>query len=1110
MKKFYLSNMHKKLFGFLFLLMSFGVWGQNTMVNYQFNNNLNPDAGAIGSPVLEYFNSSHTPIIPATYSNNMLSSETEGNYLLLSIDATGHQSMTVSFDADFRAAFILGSWNVEANTGAGNAWQNIGSLDLWSIFNITISGSGSFNLPIAANNKSDLKIRITSNFGTIGSARLRLDNLRLTSGVPNITVYTNSNYVIPHDSEASESYNTVFGNLQTYSTGELKTYRIRNYYGTPGSLLNVSSIIVEPSSGTTPNDFVIESTNNLTGLVRVTSNSGTSSLGMFSIRFIPQAEGVRSALIKVYSNGDQSPYVFQVIGGGRSCNIANTAYVRNTIDNNAQTLESDLTVSDFVAGQSNSPIPTTIFSTFYPNSNSNPNPLYVSASSSWYTKENEKVRTFGGDGVDVSNLRNVSIEFSLAAFANSNSTTRGVNYEDYIILSVNEGGVWRDIMKLQGSNQTWFSNPSRKYTFNASGKIFEKNYNHSLTTVENTGENTGTNGTNGNAYAKFKLNIPLSVSSQMTNLRFRIRAKANENAVWLIDDVQIKSDNAEFKTYTAAGTWSPSGNPTSNQKVVIEGNYTVPNAGLNICECEVMEGGSLTVPSGRNMTVRGKITNHNATGDNFIVANNANLIQIEDAAANIGDIKVEKLFTFVNGPVPANDRKQYNFVTSPVVGQNIKTIYPGNPNVIEYRESNNFFYNHSGDYTAGKGFGIKEPSKSAVSGTTVTANFRGIPFNGELIYPLARTNPGNPDYGFNLIGNPYPSNLDIQLLYNNNSTVIEPTFYFWDNRGNTEYTQQGSEYGGSNYAIYNAVSGTGNGTGEAAGGAPDNSRIPNRYVKVGTGFMVQAISPGQSIRFTNAYRSADNSGPAFFGKYMNQNSFAAEHAADINTENESEKDRYWLTLTTMSGMEFMNAVVYFDEGNNEYAADDSDAMGASDEIFTLVGQQYLAINGRAPFENTDVVPLGVRHFAEGKFIIDIHTKEGVFANGQKIYLKDNYLNKLHELTLGYYEYESESGEFIDRFEILYKNPGVTDPVFTASNLNHLKISKENHHIMIDSSIDKITAVEIFNLSGWSIYKKDNVNSQEHKVAAQSLGKGIIIVNVITEKGEVVSRKFINN
>ena len=1107
MKNFYLSNIHKKLFGFLFLLMSFGVWGQNTMVNYQFNNNLNPDAGEIGSPVLEYFNPSNAPIIPATYSENMLSSETDGNYLLLSIDATGHQSMTVSFDADFRASFIAGSWSVETNTGAGNAWQNIGSLNLWSIFNILISDSGSFNLPIAANNKSDLKIRITSNFATIGSARLRLDNLRLTSGVPNITVYANISDIIPHDSEASESYNTVFGNLQTYSVGELKTYRIRNYRGTIGSFLDVSSIVVEPASGTTANDFIIESTNNITGLPRVTThnNNINSNYGTFGIRFIPHAEGVRSALIKVYSNGDESPYVFQVIGGGRSCNIANTAYVRNTIDNNAQTLESDLSVSDFVAGQSNSPSPTTIFSTFYPNVN----PLYASNSSpsSWYTKENEKVRTFGGDGVDVSNLRNVSVEFSLAAFANANSNV-GVTSTDYVVLSIEDNGVWYDVMKLNGSSSSTNSN-RRRYPFN-SGQVFTHNYNRSNISGSNYSFATQSNGNGaGNRYASFRLNIPLSVSSEMSALKFRIRARANTNAVWLIDEVQIKSDNADFKVYTAANTWSPPGNPNANQKVVIEGNYTVPNGGLNVCECEVLETGTLTIPSNNTMSVRGKITNHHPTGDNFVVQNNANLLQTEDAAANIGNIKVEKLFTFVNGPVPANDRKQYNFVISPVVGQNIKTIYPGNPNVIEYRESNNFFYNHSGAYTAGKGFGIKEPSKNAVAGTTVTAELRGVPFNGELIYPLARTNPGNPDYGFNLIGNPYPSNLDIEALYDDNSDIIESTFFFWDNRGNAQYTQQGSDYGGSNYAIYNAANGTGVGVGAPASGAPAPDRIPNQYVKVGTGFMVQAKSEG-NIRFQNSYRSNDNSGPAFFGKYMNQNSLSAEHATDINTENENQKDRYWLTLTTMSGMEFMNAVVYFDEGNNEYAADDSDAMGASDEIFTLVGQQYLAINGRAPFENTDVVPLGVRHFADGKYIIDIHTKEGVFANGQKIYLKDNYLNKLHELSRGYYEYESEAGEFIDRFEILYKNPGATDPVLTASNTNHLKISKENHQILIDSSIDKIIAVEIFNLAGWSIYKKDNVNSQQHKVAAQSLGKGIIIVNVVTEKGEVVSRKFINN
>src|SRR5690606_9605948 len=149
------------------------------------------------------------------------------------------------------------------------------------------------------------------------------------------------------------------------------------------------------------------------------------------------------------------------------------------------------------------------------------------------------------------------------------------------------------------------------------------------------------------------------------------------------------------------------------------------------------------------------------------------------------------------------------------VGQNLKTIYPGNPTVIKHEELTNLYYNHSGAYIAGRGFSIKEPSKTAVPTPTIDAKFKGLPFNGDLNYPLtySTTNP-EVAHGFNLIGNPYPSNLDIEALFDANVTLMEPTFLFWDNRGNILYNQEGSNYNGDNFAKYNAVSGTGTGTGQ--------------------------------------------------------------------------------------------------------------------------------------------------------------------------------------------------------------------------------------------------------------------------------------------------------
>ncbi|ACU08396.1 hypothetical protein FIC_01954 [Flavobacteriaceae bacterium 3519-10] len=68
--------------------------------------------------------------------------------------------MVVSFDGKFSAFFGTGSWTVYANTGAGNSFQNLGDLQLLSLFGSTATDSFAVALPTGANNKTDLKIRI--------------------------------------------------------------------------------------------------------------------------------------------------------------------------------------------------------------------------------------------------------------------------------------------------------------------------------------------------------------------------------------------------------------------------------------------------------------------------------------------------------------------------------------------------------------------------------------------------------------------------------------------------------------------------------------------------------------------------------------------------------------------------------------------------------------------------------------------------------------------------------------------------------------------------------------------------------------------------------------
>jgi len=544
-----------------------------------------------------------------------------------------------------------------------------------------------------------------------------------------------------------------------------------------------------------------------------------------------------------------------------------------------------------------------------------------------------------------------------------------------------------------------------------------------------------------------------------------------------------------------ASNWTENAVPDENSCVIIHPSAGNTVLGANIegfaKNISVENGGTLRIKDKASLTVTGFVANHSDT-DDFVIEDGGNLIQLENDAVNTGEIKVEKEF------ILSSERKQYNYTISAVEGQAIKTIYPGNPTVIYHSENANYFYNaYNGDYIAGRALAVKEPSVAAVPASTVTGVFRGKPFNGELNYTLSYTtdNPqSGDDHGYNLIGNPYPSALDAVQLYTDNWQKVKASFLFWDNRGNTLYTQQGSDYNQSNYAVFNAAAGP-DGTGVAAIGASGTLKAPNRYITVGSGFLIQAkpTANGQTLDFKNEYRT-NGAGIDFAGKPGLL----------------GDSGKYWLTLTTPAGLETMTAVVYYEFGNDNFTDDDTERNQSSDEIYTLAGQDAAIIQTRSAFKMEDTVAMGYSAFETGTHIISLHSSEGVFDEGQDIYLIDRLTGLVTNLSERVYKFITRAGDYPNRFLIVYKPNKVRE--YSSEDIifaNKVDIKKRDGQIQISSSIDKITEIEMFGLNGNSVYKKTDVNSKEHHIDSFGFRQQILIINVKTEAGEYVSKKFVN-
>lgn len=1095
----------------LFLFLANSSFAQlTTLVGYNFNNqdlsHYILDGSVIQTPPTEltFSNLGTIPIYQLNGTGNYrLQTDTSNDYLELRINTIGQTNMTVKFDANlapigspiFSFSFT-GKWIVQSDNGTNGAnWVQIGetaNMSAGAFLGFIFEGNTSASIPIpaASENLNEVRFRLRPAINGFGNFAIRIDNLRVERGVPNISVFANDNdnTPLPHDAPYSIATNTDFGTA--VSVGNIKDsrfFRIRNIVpNTTGApLLKVSGITVE---GTNASDFeILVAQNYFPTTVQPATSLTPDTYRQFKIRFAPTGDGIRTAQIHIHSDGNQNPYILNVIGQGASCSLETTPYVVNEINPGVAepTLPSNINPAWIISGtaQNNNrsitlnPGGVISLPTYNPGPGDN--------QSAWFARGTATpVVKFGGDeGINVSGQKDVSIAFNVGAYSTGNVNNAGPNSSSFIILEVDHGGVSKEVLRLSGYNS--IGSNTNKYPISnplSGANYFETTYGTSAQPISITNSNS-------NKYQTIRVNIPQSKILEDPNLKFRIKMSTPSNSrVWIIDNVRIDVSNSEF-TERIGTDWT-NGSPNANKKMIIPNgmSYQIPNAGLEVCECEVKESGTLrlgspTVPT--YLKVKGKITVRE--GGIFDVRTNSNLVQVEDDAVNVGKIKVERQVAGIHNVLP--NAMDYIYWSSPVSGQQLKAFSPGTPNnrFYRYEESDDYFYpeDHLSDFKFGKGYAIRAEG-GLPNPYTKKYEFKGTPNNGNQYDANSLKFIKSPDgNGYNLIGNPYPSNIDGDTFLLANSASIYSSVYFWENNIYIP-NQQGAGYYGSNYAIYN-------GTGGNPGSADDGSWVvPDGTIKSGQGFIVQVKPEGndESIRFNNSMRLTSNSG-VFYSKL--------------------EKDRFWLTLTNSNGI-IQTMLIGFIPGATDDFENDFDSplfSVGSDAIYSILGDEKLGIQGlEYPMNINEVIPIGVKHFTYGKYKIALAQKEGILKE-RIVLLKDKYLDLIHNLSVKPYEYEGEEGEFTDRFEILFK---YKESISIAENVvkNHIEFTKQDHQIVISSTIDKLVSVEMFNLAGFSIFQATDINQNEYKIPLSSFSKQIVVVKVITDTGKVVNQKFILN
>ncbi|SNR54959.1 Por secretion system C-terminal sorting domain-containing protein [Lutibacter agarilyticus] len=373
--------------------------------------------------------------------------------------------------------------------------------------------------------------------------------------------------------------------------------------------------------------------------------------------------------------------------------------------------------------------------------------------------------------------------------------------------------------------------------------------------------------------------------------------------------------------------------------------------------------------------------------------------------------------------------------------------------------------------------------------------FKGTPNNGTYTFTV---NNGESV----LLGNPYPSALDItKFIEDNDDTGIVNQIYFWVDGGSDSHVL--ANYKGG-YATRNITAGVAptlipgtSGLGDAAG------KIPGQYLAVGQGFFVDATASG-TITFNNAQRDfVTEAGDSEFLKSA-QKASIAETGTDLS-KNSIIRIGYrdpkgYHRQIVLGFVPNSPADINFNPGYDALMADPR-----INELFFIIENDLTrkyVIEGVGSYDDSIEIPLGLLMAEEGQHTIMLDAVEN-FA--ETVYIKDNLLNTTHSLCDASFNLNISTGNYLDRFSIVFKPSTNQTLAVDDENIADEKIvafyDKNNSIIVKNTGSKEIKNITIFNLLGQQIVK---VNKNSYTNAEVSIPfyfkEGVYVIVVDTNLG----------
>ncbi len=563
---------------------------------------------------------------------------------------------------------------------------------------------------------------------------------------------------------------------------------------------------------------------------------------------------------------------------------------------------------------------------------------------------------------------------------------------------------------------------------------------------------------------------------------------------------------------------SPENQPTRDV-VIARGAYNTNDGNISACNLTVNAGAVLIVSNNTYVEV---VNNVNVNGILF-VGSEGNFVQNSDSGTfrlgAIGGATVRKQtpkksqnlhYTFWSSPVKnfssgqafqgVDADRRFLFDAANYLDLNNDNV-PDDPSVWRIVRANENLIPGVGYAATSSNPGFFERNNN--NGGPPRSIEDVIRFNGEFNTGTISVNIEHDARNrrtWNLIGNPYPSAINFDILIAENSDLIEGIGYFWSQKSPQSADNPGND--GLNFSFDDYV--MRNGTGGIGVGGPS---IPS-----GQSFFIAGLRDGQ-LNFTNAMRIADGNAPLLLkGGVKSKKS----------TSSFIGKNKLWINLISEKSIFNQILIGYVRGASNEEdeLLFDAPSLSTGGNLPAVIysrienSRKKFAIQGRdiQSVANEDIVNLGFINSVNNStvFRISIAKTEGNFLKTNNVYLKDNLLDITHNLSLGDYSFTAEQGEFTDRFQIKFKTDNVLsvkDPVITENNVtvSYLK----NNVIEVNTNSDlNINSITLYDILGKQLtFSKQEISSR-NQINLFNYKSGLYIVKIKLSDGSTVSKKII--